>query len=72
MRRSKRTRRLGWCARGIGFVAALSVIQGPAFAQKQSVPERIHKLPPGGPAPRTPTGTPTFPEFGFQTARDKR
>lgn len=65
MRRFKRKRRLGLCARGIGFVAALSVIQGPAFAQKQSVPERIHKLPPGGPAPRTTDGHPDFSGVWF-------
>ena len=65
MRRFKTTWRLGLCAKGLGVIAALSLFQVPAFAQKQSVPERIHKLPPGGPAPRTPDGHPDFSGVWF-------
>lgn len=65
MRRFKTKRRFSWCVRGVGFIAALSMIQAPAFAQKQGVTERIHKLPSGGPAPRTPDGHPDFSGVWF-------
>ena len=65
MGRSKMTRRLGWGAKGVGFIAALCMIHVPAFAQKQGVSERIHKLPPGGPGPRTPDGHPDFSGVWF-------
>ena len=47
------------------MVIAACVILTPAFAQQGKTPERIHKLAPGGPAPRTTDGHPDLSGVWF-------
>jgi hypothetical protein len=46
-------------------VAGLCMVFTPLFAQQQKAPERIHKLAPGGPAPRTTDGHPDLSGVWF-------
>jgi hypothetical protein len=47
------------------LLATVAVAQKPAPPQKQNAPERIHALPPGGPAPRAADGHPDFSGVWF-------
>jgi hypothetical protein len=58
--------RVGYLVERLGaVVAALCVVFTPVFAQQQKAPERIHKLAPGGPAPRTTDGHPDLSGVWF-------
>ena len=47
------------------LLAALCIIAAPTLAQKKNAPERIHALPPGGPAPRAADGHPDLSGVWF-------
>src|ERR1700681_4378938 len=58
--------RLGFSEGWVGaMAAAVCMIVTPAFAQQGNTIERIHKLAPGGPAPRTTDGHPDLSGVWF-------
>jgi len=59
-------RRVGCAGRATGIlVAALCTMISPAFAQKAKLPQRVHAVPPGGPAPRAADGHPDLSGVWF-------